>query len=56
MHGSPPTPAELQACLYRYVRHPDFATVPFREAVFKASEHFEVSPYEVFASLGEPDL
>lgn len=56
MHGPPPTPQELQARLHRYVRHPDFATVPFREAVFRASEHFEVSPYEVFAALGEPDL
>lgn len=53
---APRTPQELRTRLWRYVRHPDFADKPFREAVFKASEQFEVSPYEVFALLGDEDF
>lgn len=56
MQGPPPTQRELQARLYRYVRDPRFADVPFRDAVFRAADDFEVSPYEVFAALGEDDL
>ncbi len=56
MHGPPPTPQELQTRLWRYVRHPDFAGVPFRDAVFRASEELELSPYEVFDLLGDLDF
>lgn len=55
MRGPPPAPGELQARLWRYVRDPAFASVPFRDAVFRASEHFEISPYEVFDLLGDAD-
>lgn len=54
MHA--PEPDELAAKLYRYVRDPAFAGVPFRDAVFRAADDLEVSPYEVFDRLGDADL
>ncbi len=56
MHGPPPSPEELQARLHRYVRDPAFAQVPFRDAVFRAADDFELSPYEVFDLLGDSDF
>lgn len=56
MHGPPPTPQELCAKLHRYVREPRFAEVPFRDAVFRAADDFEVSPYEIFDILGDTDF
>jgi len=56
MHGPPPSPDEFQAKLYRYVRDPRFAEVPFRDGVFRAADDFELSPYEIFDGLGDSDF
>lgn len=56
MQGPPPSHDEMQARLYRYVRHPRFADVPFRDAVFRAADDFDLSPFEIFDRLGESDL
>ena len=56
MHGPPPSPDELQARLRRYVRDPSFAELPFRDAVCRAADDFELSPYEIFERLGDTDL
>lgn len=55
MDGHLPDPDE-QARLYRYVRDPAFAGVPFRDAVFRAADDFELSPYEIFDGLGDSDF
>lgn len=56
MHGPPPSPDEFQARLFRYVRDPDFAGVSFRDALFRAADDLELSPYEIFDRLGDSDL
>lgn len=56
MHGPPPTPDELQARLWRYVRHPDSAGVPFRDLAAKAADDLELPLHQVFDLLGDSDF
>jgi len=56
MHGPPPSPEEIQARLWRHVRHSGRAGASYREASLRAADDFGLSAQEVFELLGGPDF
>lgn len=56
MHGPPPTPEEIQARLWRHVRHAGRAGATYRETALGAADDLELSAQEVFDLLGGSDF
>jgi len=55
-HGPPPSPEEIQARLWRHVRHSGRAGASYREAVLRAADDLGVPPFEAAALFGDPEL
>ena len=55
MHGPPPTPEEIRARLWRYVRRQPDPGWSYRESVLRAAEDLGIEPNAAFAALDGTD-